>query len=108
MFTNTTVCTVWEKTVQNRSPTYVRHETGAVYWEDTHGQTTGKSRSPEDKAFISVHASELGSYLPKPDDRIIRGYSGSESPVPSALTITAVMDLRYGSPAVQHVEITAK
>lgn len=108
MYTNTTVCTVWEETERNRSPTYVKHETGAVYWEDTHGQTSGKNRSPDDKALILIHASELGGYLPKPDDRIIRGRSDSASPVPTALTVTSVLDLRYGSPAVQHIEITAK
>lgn len=107
MFTNAS-CTVWEKTVQNRSPTYVKHEYAAVYWEDISGQSVGKSRDPEDKALVMIHASMLGGYVPKKDDRIMCGHSDSESYVPDALTVTSVFDRLYGSPTVQHIEITAK
>lgn len=107
MFTNAS-CTVWEKTVQNRSPTYIKHEIGAVYWEELRGETEGKSRDPEDKVLVIIHPSELGGYLPKKEDRIMRGYSKSEQPEHNALTVTAVFDLLFGTPNVQHIEITAK
>ena len=106
MFTNAS-CTVWEKAERNRSPTYVKHEYAAVYWEDIHGQSDGKDRDPENKALIVIHASQLG-YFPKPDDRIICGHSDSESYVPDALTVASVSDRLYGSPTVQHIEIIAK
>ena len=108
MYTNAS-CTVWEKTVQNRSPTYIRHTMGAVYWEDTHGETVnGIARNPDDKVLVIVHSQNLGDYLPKPDDRILRGISASEQPDRNALTVTEVKDFRYGSLPVQHVEIAAK
>lgn len=108
MFTNAS-CTVWEKAVQNRAVTYIRHTVGAVYWEDTRGETVnGIARDPDDRALMIVHADLLGGYLPKPDDRILRGNIADEQPPNTALTVTSVKDFRYGSAAVQHIEITAK
>lgn len=108
MFTNTDGCTIWEKTVKNRAPVYIRHETGAAYWEGTNGQTGGKDRTPADKALVVIHAGNLGGYLPKKDDRILCGIHPEEQPPPVALTVMGVKDFRYGSPRVQHVEVTAE
>lgn len=108
MFTNTEGCTVWEKTVQNRAPTYIRHETGAVYCEDTDAQSDGKDRSPDDKMLIVIPAVNLGGYIPKPDDRIIRGIVPDSQPPQTAMTVMQIKDFRYGSPHVQHIEVTAK
>lgn len=108
MFTNTPAVTIWEKVTVNHAVTYIRHETGAAYWEDTHGENSGKNRSPDDKALILIHASNLGGYLPKPDDRIMRGAIADAQPDPHSLTVTAVQDYRYGSKHVRHIEITAK
>lgn len=107
MIVNTSACTVWEMVVQNRSPTYVRHQTGAAYWEDTTGAEAGKDRSPDNKALILIHESKLGDYMPKPDDRIMRGAVDSASPPPSSLTVKAVKDFLYGSASVRHIEISA-
>ena len=107
MFVNAS-CTVWEKTANNRSPTYIRHTLGAVYWEDTHGETVnGIARNPDDRALILVHGDALGGYFPKTDDRILRGNTADEQPPKNALTVSAVKDFRYGSAAVQHIEVTA-
>ena len=54
MFTNRSGCTIYERTVQNRSPTFIRHEVGAIYWEDKISQENGSDRKPENHAFISI------------------------------------------------------
>ena len=108
MFTNTEGCTVWEKTEKDRAPVYIRHETGADYWEGADAQRGGKNRSPDDYALIVIPAANLGGYLPKPDDRIIRGVISDEQPQQSAMTVVSVKDFRYGSQRVQHVEVIAK
>lgn len=108
MYTNRLHCTVWEKTVQNRAPAYIRHVMGPVYWEDTHGETVGGiTRDPEDKILCIIHA-PLVTYLPKPDDRILSGEYTDEQPPQAALTVTSVKDFRYGSAAVAHIEVMAK
>lgn len=109
MFTNTPAVTVWEKTTVNHNTAYIRHETGAVYWEDTNGETVnGITRNPDDKALMIVSAANLGDYLPKADDRIMNGSSPDASPPKTAMTVTSVKDFRYGSARVQHIEVTAK
>lgn len=108
MFTNKPACTIWEKTVQNRNPVYIRHVMGPVYWEDTHGETAGSiARDPEDKALCIIHA-PLVTYLPRRDDRILPGECADEQPPQNALTVTSVKDFRYGSATVAHIEVTAK
>ena len=39
--TNIPSVTIWEKTVVDRAAAYIRHETGAAYWQDNRGQTQG-------------------------------------------------------------------
>ena len=108
MFTNRAGCTIYEKTVQNRAPTYVRREVGAVYWEDTQEQDSGADRKPQNKAFISIPITSIGSYLPKKGDRIVGEIIGAEQPPDTAMTINAVSDFRFGSPVTQHIEVTAE
>lgn len=109
MFTNTPNVTIWEKAVINHTPTYIRHITGAAYWEDTNGETVnGITRNPDDKVLMIVSAANLGPYMPKTDDRIMRGDVTDEQPPKTAMTITFVKDFRYGSDHVQHIEVTAK
>lgn len=114
VFTNAPCCTVWEKTVQNRAPTYIRHTMSAVYWEDTNGIELGArtgsktSRNPDHTALIIIPAANLGGYLPKADDRILRGNVSDTQPPQNALTVASVKDFRYGSANVQHIEVTAK
>lgn len=109
MFTNTPAVTVWEKTVINRAPAYIRHQTGEAYWEDTHGETVGGiTRNPDDKMLMIVSAANLGAYMPKTDDRIMNGAVNDAQPPKDALTVTSVNDFRYGSARVKHIEVTAK
>lgn len=113
MFTNTPSVTIWEKTVINHTQTYIRHQTGASYWEDTNGEViseagNGVTRNPDDRALMIVSAENLGEYLPKADDRILNGAVDGAQPPKNALTITSVNDFRYGSSNVQHIEVTAK
>ena len=107
MFTNRDGCTVYEKTVQNRSPTYIRHVTGAVYAETTSAQESGSDRKPDNEIFISIPADSV-AYVPKTDDRIVCSIIDDEQPPVTAMTIISVQDRRYGSPFVQHIEVKAK
>ena len=109
MFTNTPAVTIWTKVVVNHTPTNIRYQTGAAYWEDTNGETiNGITRNPDDKILMIVSAANLGEYMPKADDRIMRGVIEDAQPPKTALTITSVKDFRYGSDRVQHIEVTAK
>ena len=108
MFTNKPACTIWEKTVINRAPAYIRHVMGPVYWEDTNGETVnGITRNPDDKILCIIHA-PLVTYMPKRDDRILPGEVDEQSPPGTALTVSAVKDFRYGTADVQHIEITGR
>ncbi len=103
MFTNKNGCTIYEKTVQNRAPTYIRHVTGAVYVETTSAQENSSDRTPDNEIFISIPADSV-TYVPKTDDRIV----DDEQPPQTAMTIMSVQDFRYGSPFIQHIEVKAK
>lgn len=108
MFTNMEACTIWEKTVQNRAPVYVKHVIRQVYWEETHGETVnGITRDPDDKILCIVPVASV-TYKPKRDDRIVPGESNDTTPPGTALTVTSVKDFRYGSAKVQHIEITGR
>lgn len=107
MFTNIAGCTIYEKTEVNRAPAYVRHVTGPVYWEPSIGETDGKDRAEQNSIFVSI-PSESVTYLPKTDDRIVGEIIIDVTPPATAYTVTNVKDLRYGSPKVQHIELTAR
>lgn len=111
MFTNQNGCTVWEKTVKDRAPAYIRHEEGALYWENTDGQEiragNARTRTPENGAFVIIPAASV-TYVPKPDDRILSGICPDETPPKNALTVMSVKDFRYSSPKTAHIEVTAE
>ena len=115
MFTNRNGCTIYERIVQNRTPAYIRHTTRAVYWEDTNcqeisssrSQNSGNDRAPDNKAFISIPAASI-DFVPKTGDRIVGEIISDAQPPPTAMTIMAVDNFCYGSPAVQHWEGNAK
>lgn len=107
MFTNKEGCTIYEKTVQNRAPTYIRHVTGAVYAETISAQENGSDRTPDNGLFISIPVDSV-TYVPKADDRIVCGIVDDEQPPTTAMTIMSVQDFRFGSPFIQHIEVKAK
>lgn len=107
MYTNREGCTIYEKTVQNRAPTYVRHVTGVVYAETTSAQEKGSDRKPDNGLFISIPAKSV-TYVPKTDDRLVCSIIEDEQPPVTAMTVMSVRDLRFGSPFIQHIEVTAK
>lgn len=107
MFTNRKGCTIYEKTVHNREPTYIRHTTGAVYLEASSGQESGSDRKPDNGIFISIPEASL-SYVPKPDDRIVCDIISDEQLPVTAMTIMSVKDFRHGSSAVRHIEVNAE
>ena len=107
MFTNRNGCTIYEKTVQNRAPTYIRHETGKIYWQPSRSESGGKDRTSKNSVFVSIPESSV-SYVPKVDDRIVDAIIQEEQPPTSALTVATVKDLRYGSSMVRHIEVEAE
>lgn len=107
MFTNHAGCTIFEKIKRGREPSYVRHTTGPCYIEQNHGQSSGSDRIPQNSDFISIPEASA-DYLPKPDDRIVYSIIDGDVPPADALTIMTVSDLRFGSPRVRHIELTAR
>ena len=108
MFTNKVGCTVYEKTVKDRMEAYIRHFIPTIYWEDTTAQVqTGTSMKQQDMVFCSIPASSISDYIPKKDDLMVCGQCESETPPGNARVIMTVSDFRHGSPAVQHLEVTA-
>lgn len=107
MYTNRPGCTIYEKTVQNRAPTYIRHETKEIYWEDRFGQENGSDRAPKNGAFISIPVAS-SSYFPKVGDRIVGSVIPDEQPPQTAMTVMSAADFRYGSPRAQHWEANAE
>lgn len=104
LFTNCEGITIYEKTVLNRAPAYIRHTTSAVYWQPSVSQSDGRERAPKTGIFINIPASAT-DYLPKLDDRVVKGICGYATPPNTAHTVMAVRDLRYGSQRVQHIEV---
>ena len=104
MFTNCEGITIYEKTVVNRAPAYAKHTTGAVYWQPSDGQSDGQDRAPKKSVFVNIPETSA-DYLPKEDDRVVRGIINDVSPPHQALTVMNVKDLRYGSPRVRHIEL---
>lgn len=107
MFTNKSGCTVYERTVRNRSPAFVRHETGAVYWEEKRSQENGADRTPQNEVFVCI-SKMSAEYVPKIGDKIVCRIISDESPPDNSFTVMSARDFCYGSPAVQHWEVTAK
>lgn len=107
MFTNRKCCTIWESTVVDRTPTYIRHETGRVYWEDVVGQSNQGSDAcaPADSVFLSIPEASLNGYIPKKDDRVMDGSIDDDKPPMNALTVMSVRNCLHGSKTVQHVEV---
>lgn len=107
MFTNKQGCTIYEKTVRNRAPTFIRHETGAVYWEDAKSQENGSDRTPQNNVFVLIPIDNT-DYEPKVGDKIVCGIIPDLQPPATAFTVMSVEDFRYGSHSVQHWEMSAK
>ena len=107
MFTNREGCTIYERTVQNRSPVFIRHETARIYYEETKGQKEGKDREPENKVLVIIPDGAT-EYIPKTGDKIVGEIISDETPPVSAFTIFDVRDLRFGSAQSSHIEVTAK
>lgn len=107
MFTNKKGCTVYEKALKNRENTYIRNGTGAVYWENSFGEKSGKDRTPENFALVII-PEKSADYLPKADDRIVPEIIADERPPATAMTIVKVRDFRCVSANLSHIEVTAE
>lgn len=110
MFTNCEGCTVYHKTVgADRLPVWERHVIGDIYWEETSGQAaSGKNMERSGSIYICIPAASVGDYIPQKDDTVVKGITDAEySALSEKHTVMAVADLRYGSAAVQHIEVDA-
>lgn len=113
MFTNRKGCTIYEKSAQNRSPTFIRHEIENIYIEDTQSQeirtTQGSAyRNPQNEALIFIPENSLTDYFPKVSDKIVSDIIPDEIPPENAMTVMNVKNFCYGSPTVRHMEVTAE
>ena len=87
-----------------------------LFFVDTSSRTcTGKNPLAANRTEkrCSIPASSVTDYVPARDDLLFRGIISEEKELheiqtlPNKHTITAVADCRYGSAAVQHIEVTA-
>ena len=106
MFTNCNAVTIYHSEgAVNHIPIFSRHIIQNVYWEETIGsRQSEKEVQQSDSIYVCI---------PVGSDLLFRGIvPDSESihkiqSLPNKHTITAVADCRYGSAAVQHIEVTA-
>lgn len=109
MYTNKIGCTVYERTVgADRMEAYKRHFIPTIYWEDVRGQSaTGNGMQQADSVYCCIPAASLSDFIPQPDDLIVCGRCEDDEPPKECRTIMSVDDFRYGSRAVQHLEVAA-
>jgi len=105
---NMDAVTIWEKTVVNRAPAYIRHVLGPSYWQETQSQEAdGTARNPDDAIFLAVPAASV-TYLPKKEDRAVYGLCEDVNPPKTALTVMQVKDFCYLLPQMMHIEVMLK
>ena len=115
MFTNCNAVTIYHSEgAVNHIPIFSRHIIQNVYWEETIGsRQNGKEGQQSDSIYVCIPVGSVADFIPSKDDLLFRGIvPDSESihkiqSLPNKHTITAVADCRYGSAAVQHIEVTA-
>lgn len=115
MFTNCEGITIYEKTTGADSyPVYAVHHIKNVYWEEKRGQQLSKQQNkstPTQKydVYIAIPADSITDYMPKYDDLVVKGLKPiTQSPKDkTSYTIMSVVDCRYGSKSVQHIEMVA-
>lgn len=112
MLTNCEGITIYREETNDFTPTWKRHIIKNVYWEDTQGAAeSGKGMQRNNDVFISIPAASISDYIPHAGDAIVKGIADidyRDVPAEKRYTINSVSDFRYGSPAVQHIEVTAK
>ncbi len=111
MFTNDTA-TLYVKGIdtEKRLPVWTERKIGDVYREICRGQTSVSNQGgshemkQQDTVFVSIPKKNVPAILPKCGDFISFGEAAS---MDNAFTVMTVEDYRYGSEAVQHVEVVA-
>lgn len=115
MVTNCEGCTIYEKCVgADGFPAYMVHHIPNVYWEQCIGQSANKNANKsnmeqEHSIYLAIPATSLTDYTPKYNDLLVKGLQPVSQPPDKSksYTILTVTDCLYGSPAVQHIEVTA-
>ena len=74
----------------------------------TANQTAQKSTMAQSHSiYLAIPAASLSDYLPKHGDLIAKGIRNAPPDSADSYTVMTVTDCRYGSAAVQHIEVTA-
>lgn len=115
MFTNCEAITIYhQEDIVNHKPIFSRHIIQNVYWEESIGSSqSGKETQQSDSVYVCIPAKSVTDYVPVREDILCCGIvpeSMELHEIQKSLrkhTITAVVDCRYGSVAVQHIEVTA-
>lgn len=111
MFTNCEGCTIYKEKTVDFSPVWERYVIPNIYWECTRGEAvSGKGTEHSNEVFVSIPAASISDYIPACGDTIVRGITDKdyrEIDVSNRYKINSVSDCHYGSPAVQHIEVTA-
>lgn len=115
MFTNTDIITVFRKGVDpvSRLEVWEKHTFHNVYWENCSAQDNSKiskSMTEDNLIFCIIPEKSISDFIPRKDDKIIRGDFENLSSLKSDqyFTIMSVKDFRYGSSRVHHIEVNAK
>lgn len=112
MFTNCEGCTIYKEKAENFSPIWERYVIPDIYWECTQRKVaSGKGTQRSNEVFVSIPATSISDYVPESGDTIVKGIIDldyRDVSVNERYTINSVSDCRYGSPAVQHIEVTAE
>lgn len=110
MFTNCEGCTIYHRVVgADRLPMWERHVIKNVYWEADTGQAaSGKNMERNSSVLVCIPVASVGDYIPQKDDTIVKGIIVDEyTALSKKYLVMSVSDFRYGSAAVQHIEVTA-
>ena len=115
MFTNCEAITIYhQEDIVNHKPIFSRHIIQNVYWEESIGSIqSGKEMQQSDNIYVCIPAKSMTDYVPVREDILCRGIVPADLPIHEIQksrnkhTIIAVADCRYGSPDVQHIEVSA-
>ena len=115
MFTNTDIITVFHKNIDpvQRLEVWEKHTFHNVYWENCSAQDNSKiskSMTEDNLIFCIIPENSIGDFIPRKDDKIIKGDFENLSGLKSdqCFTVMSVKDFRYGSSRVHHIEVNAK
>lgn len=106
-------CTIFSQQYNptTRKNDWIKTFISGVYWQGSIGSKNNKSGMVQDnETIVFIPFSAVSEFSVKPEDKIVRGATTATTPVDldGALTVTGIDTFDYGSPDMQHWEVTAK